>query len=167
MKTMAFLSLLVGILGVCDMAHAEGGTCPDGYYPANSPGVMGCAPIPGYNQQQQRPAQLPPPQWESRWGAVAADVPGGAVGASTDMPSRQAAEQGAMADCEAQGSRNCVIETWYSNGCAAMVISDETHTTNNAATLDEAIQKGMRMCSQVAANCRVYYSACSLPVRIR
>jgi len=53
------------------------------------------------------------------------------------------------------------------SGCAAMVISDDMHTTNNAATVDEAIRKGMNTCSQVATNCRVYCSACSPPVRIR
>jgi Domain of unknown function (DUF4189) len=169
MKTLALLNFLLGMLGVCGMAHSEGGTCPNGYYPANSPGVMGCAPIPGYNNQQQQAApQPPPPQWADRWGAIASDVPRGAVGTAADMFSQQEAQLAAMTACQAKGGANCKLDTWYRNRCAAMVVDDGGYNVVNRDTLDEAIQASMKGCTDAGAmNCHVYYFACSLPVRVR
>jgi hypothetical protein len=166
--------LLFGLLMLLGgVVHAEG-NCPPGYYPIGAPpgqgGPQGCAPIPGdnNNQQQAQPQPPPPPpQWASQWGAIATDGPGGHLGVATNLSSKSEAEQVAMADCQAKGGTNCKIETWYSNGCAAMVVGDSGHNSNNAATLDEATQLGMKTCSASDTNCHVYYSACSLPVRIQ
>jgi hypothetical protein len=74
----------------------------------------------------------------------------------------------ALADCQAKkGSPNCKVELWYTNGCAAMVVGDKGHNAKAGATPDEAIQAAMKVCSSEDAHCFVYYSACSLPVRIQ
>jgi len=166
--------LLLGLLLLLGgVAHAEG-NCPPGYYPIGAQsgqgGPQGCAPIPGYhNSQQQAQSQLPltpPPQWATRWGAIATDGPGGHLGVAVNLSSKSDAEQTAITDCQAKGGTDCKIETWYSNGCAAMVMGDSGHISNNAGTLGEAIQKGMKICDATDTNCHVYYSACSLPARI-
>ena len=124
--------------------------------------------MPSYQNQQQAQPQQPPARWESRWGAIATDGPGGHLGAAVDLSTRDQAEQTALADCQAKGGSQCKIETWYSNGCAAMVVGDKAHTSNNAATLDESIRIGMKTCANGGdTNCHVYYSACSKPVRIQ
>ena len=171
LRTSRFRWLLVGLLLLSiSAAHAEG-NCPPGYYPIGAAqgqsGPQGCAPIPGYNDQQQTQPQPPPPQWKDNWGAIATDGPGGSFGASADMPDRSSAENKALADCHSKRGATCAIETWYSNGCAAMVIGDNSHISNNASTLNEAIQMGMKKCNATDANCHVYYSDCSLPVRIQ
>jgi Domain of unknown function (DUF4189) len=130
MKTLALLNFLLGMLGVCGMARSEGGTCLNGYYPANSPGVMGCAPIPGYNNQQQQAApQPPPPKWADRWGAISTDAVHGVVGATSGMPTGEAAEQGSIVGCRVKGGTDCKLQVSYVNGCGAMVVGDKACST--------------------------------------
>lgn len=172
MKACRFLLLgLLLLLG--NVTHAEG-NCPPGYYPIGAPpgqaGPQSCAPIPGYgnSQQQQHPQQSPPPQWASRWGAIATDGPGGHLGIATNLSSKSDAEQEAIIDCQAKGGAPCAIEVAYDNECAAMVVGHTEHSSNAAATLDEAIHLGMLICNNAGdTNCHVYYSACSLPVRVQ
>lgn len=156
-------SLLLLIAGA---VHAEGG-CPPGMIPASGTDINSCVPIPPgyYNNQQQ--AQPPPPRWVDHWGAIAADGPSGSLGVSVNMTSQSGAENAALADCHSKKGAICTIETWYINGCAAMVMGDKSHTSNNAGSLNEAIQIGMNTCNTADTNCHVYYSACSLPVRIQ
>lgn len=164
--------LLFGLLLLLgSVVHAEGG-CPPGMIPASGTDINSCVPIPPgyYSNQQHAQPQLPPPpppQWVTRWGAIATDGPGGHLGVAANVSSKSDAEQTAITDCQAKGGTDCKIETWYSNGCAAMVMGDSGHISNNAGTLGEAIQKGMKVCGATDTNCHVYYSACSLPVRIQ
>lgn len=169
--------LLFGLLLLLSsVVHAEGG-CPPGYYPypmgatQGQPGPQGCAPIPGYdnNQQQAQPQQTlpPPPQWSSRWGAIATDAVKGSLGTAVDLSSPNEAEQMAMADCKSKGGTKCKIDVAYGNGCAAMVLGDAEFNVHNAATLSDAIKLAMKTCTSRDTNCHVYYSACSLPVRIQ
>lgn len=163
--------LLFGLaLIIAGAVHAEGG-CPPGMIPASGTNLNSCAPIPAgyYNNQQQTPQQSPPPpRWISKWGAIATDFAHDSAGASVDQPDRSSAELAAIANCQENGGSACKIETWYSDGCATMVVGDKTHVSLNAATISEATQAGMKMCARDGdTNCHVYYSACSLPVRIQ
>lgn len=172
MKTCRWLLLgLLLLLG--STVHAEG-ECPPGMFPTNPPGTqgpVGCAPIPGYDQQQQaqpQQPQSPPPQWATRWGAIATDGPGGHLGAVTGLTSKSDAQRLAIADCHAKGGIQCEVEVAYDNECAAMVLGHKEHSSNAAATTDEAVSLGMKICANAGdTNCHVYYSACSLPIRIQ
>ena len=167
MKLRTLLALLLGLSILSITAHAEGG-CPPGWMPYSSTNISSCGPIPGYNNQQQTTPQPPSPQWADRWGAIASDVPRGAVGTSINMSSKQAAQLAAMTDCQAKGGTNCKLETWFRNRCAAMVVDDGGYNVVNRPTMDEAIQASMKSCRDAGAtNCHVYYSACSPPVRIQ
>lgn len=155
-----FLLLISGLLSLPTAAHGEGG-CPPGYYPTGAPqgqaGPQGCAPIPtsGDNQSSL------PPIWSDRWGAIATDGVGGHLGVAKNLLSQKAAENTAINDCLANGGSSCRIESIYMNGCAAMVLGDNGHTSNSAPTLDQATKLGMDKCNSVDHNCEVYYSACS------
>lgn len=145
--TSVFLPIV--FMSICVTAYAEG-NCPQGYYPIGSSGQprpQGCAPIPSDNQDEgQSHTPVKPVQWASKWGAIATDSKVGGFGASTDMSNQKEAETAAISECRAHGGTNCQVETWYSNRCAAMVIGDHFHSTNNAHTKDEAIKLGMETC---------------------
>jgi hypothetical protein len=171
MKT--FRLLLFGLLLLLGGGvHAEG-NCPPGYYPIGAPqgqgGPQGCAPIPGDdNNQQQAQPQPPPPKWASRWGAIATYEPNGSLGTAANMPSQNSAEQAALADCQAKHGATCRVQLSYRNQCAVMVVSDKGYNVNSAATSDQAAQNGMQTCNKSGdPNCHIYYSACSLPVRVQ
>jgi hypothetical protein len=170
MKTCRWLLLgLLLLLG--SSVHAEG-ECPPGMYPTNPPGAqgpVGCAPIPGYNQQRQAPQQqqAPPAVWNSRWLAIATDSAKGSLGTATDMANQDEAEQMAMTSCRAKGGTQCKVDVSYGNGCAAMVSGDTGYNVHGAATLNEATQLAMQTCTKATTHCHVYYSTCSLPVRIQ
>lgn len=173
MKSILFSCLLFGLLLLSGVTHAEG-NCPEGYYPiggeSGQAGPQGCAPIPGYNQQQgqQQAPQTPPPRWADRWGAIATFEPNGSLGTVTDMSDQQSAEQAALASCQSKHGSTCKIQLSYRNQCAAMVVSDKGYNVTPAVTVNEAVEKGMKICTGSGdPNCHVYYSACSLPQRIQ
>ena len=146
-------------------AQAEGG-CPPGSVPfqfaPNQPPT--CAPMPSRGQQQA------PERWANGFGAIAVDYSVGVLGAVADMKSERAAKAGALDDCKAKGGSQCELKQPYRNGCAVAIVGNDPDGANYAAdgTLNDAIDAGMETCTQAGAkNCRVYYSACSFPVRIQ
>lgn len=162
--------LFLALAFLASYVHAEG-NCPPGQYPIGAPqgqaGPQGCAPIPGYDNQVHSPTP-PPPQWTDRWGAIASYPPSGALGTSSNLPSPQQAKQAAIEDCQAKGASTCKIEISYGNQCVAMIVGHPGYAIATGSTASEAEQKGAEMCSDNGdTNCRVYYSACSLPVRIQ
>ncbi|MEP6898066.1 MAG: DUF4189 domain-containing protein [Rhodanobacter sp.] len=168
MKYLLTFGLVLLLTGV---AHAEG-ECPPGMFPTNPPGAqgpVGCAPIPGYNNnQRQAQPQLPSPQWARRWGSIATDSINGSLGTTVGQSSQREAEQSAMADCLKKGGVQCKIQTTYDNECAAMILGDKEFNVGTAANLDKAVQLGIKVCTDAGdTNCHVYYSACSLPVQIQ
>ncbi|WP_333680349.1 DUF4189 domain-containing protein [Dyella sp.] len=169
MKQLVLISLLFGLLVFHIPARADG-NCPPGYYSIGGQGVQGCAPLPGYDQQQPQAPAAPSPRWESRWGAIAMGTDGvrGVLGANTGMSSKAAAEQGAMADCANKGGSLCRVQVSYANGCGVVVVGNPGFNAGNAATIDDAAREGMKVCKEAGAtDCHVYYSACSLPQRIQ
>jgi hypothetical protein len=162
-----FCGLLLFATG---FVHAEG-VCPPGMFPTNPPGAqgpVGCAPIPGYSNNQQQIQQRPPPIWKPRWGAIATDGPGGSFGASTGMLNQQSADNAALADCRSKkGSSKCKVEIDYGNQCAAMVAGDFGYNTKAGLTIHLAIQAAMKVCSAADTHCYAYYTACSMPQRVQ
>jgi hypothetical protein len=156
--------LVAGLFLAGGVLHAEG-NCPAGYSPIGATdgqtGPQGCAPTPGYNQ-------APTAHWEDRWGAIATDGPGGSFGASENMLDRNSAEQNALNECHLKKGAICKIETWYKNRCAAMIVGEKSHSSNNAGTIDEAIKLGIQTCSNAGdTECHVYYRACSPAVEVQ
>lgn len=110
----------------------------------------------------------PPPIWSDQWMAIATDSAKASLGTATYMSSRELAESKAVEDCQKKGGLNCKLQMSTQNGCAAMILGKNAFNVNSAETITEAIDNGMRQCKSAGdQNCRVYYSACSLPVRIQ
>lgn len=152
--------LAFSLLVMSGYVMAEGAHCPSGYYPVSSPGVMGCAPIPGYGDSSQ-PSQSSPQKLQTRWGAIAVDGRKGSLGTSVGMQSKVEAESTAMMECRAKGGDNCEVDLTYYNQCAVMILGSSKLNTASAATIEEATQIGMKTCAASDTGCHVYYSDCS------
>lgn len=149
-------------------ARAEQG-CPEGLAPiGQAPGPI-CVPQPGYGMGAPSSVQQQPrgPQWSYRYGAIAADYAHGKFGTASNMASNRKAVNTALAQCRAQGgiAEECKkgLHSW-ANGCGAVVWGDQYAVTRSAATAEQASAEALKECGQNTADCRVYYSGCSLPV---
>ncbi|WP_158879976.1 DUF4189 domain-containing protein [Rhodanobacter sp. L36] len=160
--------LLSGLL-ILTLVHAQqpGVDCA----PIQGQGWSGCAPInpsqPPTQGQQSQVSQQPPMQWATRWGAIATDADKAILSGITDRSSKEAAQQAALTDCRNKGGTQCKLQIAYDNQCAVMILGDKAFNVANAATVGEATKLGTQQCNKESPNCRVYYSACSLPQRIQ
>lgn len=159
------LMVLIICLSVTNR-NAQAQFCPPGQYPVVGQGWNYCAPTPGSRENSVASTPVVP-VWRSRWQSIATDTPRGVLGTSVAQDTPAQAEKEAMKDCSAKGGQMCKIQVTNGNGCVAMVVGDKVMNTNSGATKDEAEAKGIQMCSKDDVNCRVYYSSCSLPERIR
>lgn len=152
--------LMLGLVSLGDVATAQT-ACPMGV----SPGDPRCGPSPSATGQNPL-AHVPQVNWDTRWGAIAADGISGSLGTSVNMKSRRKAQKEALSKCREQGGSKCAIDITYYNQCAVMVLGDKKYNTASAATINEATELGMRGCQESNSDCRVYYADCSWPVRL-
>jgi hypothetical protein len=149
---------------IATQVRAEGG-CPPGQYPQQGQGWQTCVPIPGYTEGQDQ--VTPPPLWQSRWQAISTDVDKAVLGKSIDTPTQKEAERLALQDCRTQGGTNCKIAISYGNGCVALAAGDILVSTGSGGSKPEAEERAIGKCRTGAKDCRVYYLACSPPVRVQ
>lgn len=159
MKTLITLILLIvtpATWAQCTGAGDSGVQCfsPDIYAPTNTP-----------NPQPQQPQAV----WASRYGAVAYDSVSGAEGHITDQTSKAQAESTVLSLCAQHGGANCKVIVSYYNQCAAVaqVSGGGLIGTGNALHSQQAEQLAMEACEKGASNCKIVYSACSLPIRVQ
>lgn len=154
--------ILLILMGVTwsTLALAEGG-CPEGQFPQQYGTTMGCTTMNAGGNQPVAPV------WADRWGAIAFDGSNGTVGVAADTLSMKKAQKVAIQDCQKRGGRGCSIKTTYHNQCAVVVTGDGDANFLNAPTIEQATKTGMDSCrARNDTNCRVYYSGCSMPVRV-
>ncbi len=165
MKSIVRFAAIVFCSVMGKAVHAQG-SCPAGQMPYSGNEMSSCGPIPPGYQGNAAPGR-PATRWMSQWGAIATDDVTGSFGASTQMDSRAGAQQAALADCHAKKAATCKVEVTYDNGCAAMVVGDKAHNVGADVTLDKVVRLGLKICHDAGdTNCRVFYSACSMPRRI-
>lgn len=159
-------SIFMLSLAFCLSANA----CPPGTAPQRGVGWQGCAPTPGTNQSSH-PSVERRQVWADRWGAIAVDTaPRNSVGygAVTGMERKSQAERAALKSCREKGGTRCEIEISYYNQCAVLVWGDNSFNTSGAASEEEAKRRGMDKCTQAGeSNCEIFYSGCSIPVRVQ
>lgn len=175
MSTFANRMFYVFLFSAMSMLCAEtkAQSCPPGYYPIGGAqaGWHGCAPMDGgisNESENNEPEQPEKAQevWEDRWGALA--TANGAMGQATSKRTKEEAEREAMADCRARaGSQQCKLKTAYYNQCIALSWGSEGNVAARGPDLNEVEQRANEKCAASFTNCKIYYSACSLPVRIR
>lgn len=153
---------------IVEIAYAEGGTCPDGYYPIGGQGTSGCAPMP-YNNPTA-PTPPPPVRWADRYGSIVFGVDSkgdGILGTSKDKTTSRDANDAAIQNCTSQGGHACKVALTYHNQCVATASGVTASRSASAPTLEKAIQVATEDCNAVSRECKVYYTACSMPVRIQ
>lgn len=166
--------LILCLLGVGSAAHAEGGTCPPGYYPQGGQGSMGCAPIPNYQGGTSRHPRTERPQghWELTWGAIAMDDSGD-VGVTIGKFSEDEAKRDALARCGTWGAKKCKVEMTYENQCAVIVkpmrdgeISAGTAVVQGGPSIEIATRLAVSACVKHngTEECKLIYSDCTKPV---
>ena len=168
MKSISTL-LLLGLLGLTRIAHAEGG-CPPGMIPYSGTDISSCGPIPNYNQNSDQQQLAPPPRWATRWGSIVIDYAktNVGIGVSTNVETKELAEDIALQDCRAKGGTECKVNLTYHNQCVVVAAGFNYGNAQGAATIREASQLGLKDCRDAgASSCQIYYSACSLPERIQ
>ena len=155
------------LLGCFALGHATAQEllCPGTGIPmSRDPGCM----TPNYNNTPPPVPQQPAGEWITRWGAIGGNAPKGILGVSTGMPTEQAAIQAALADCRSKGGGSgCKLDISYYNQCAVLVTGNKLYNTSSAATVEQAAAKSLAVCQKADVNCRVHYSACSLPEFVR
>lgn len=114
------------------------------------------------------PVAAPPVRWQDRWGAIAVSKDS-VVGVSTDENNKRGAQKIAIADCESRGGAGCDVQIAYYNQCAALVVSGRSYSVAREETEEKAIRSAVNDCNARNGRgaCRVYYSGCSLPVRVQ
>jgi len=147
------------------------GRCPPGQYPVGGPGVLGCAPIPGYGAQQGRRAPVPAGEWLKTWGAIAGSLTTDLIGVSTGERSKIEAEKVALDQCRSEGDLNCKVTLVYHNQCVAIAIPSSGKGVSyiaSAPSKPEAESDSIALCSDTGGGqCVKFYSACSEPIFIR
>lgn len=161
------ITLVFLLLCCCGSARAEGGSCPDGYYPVGGQGASGCAPIPGYSDSESNPESRAPPVWETRWGAIAVDFAMGKFGVGNAKRTKDEAENMALDECKKEGGAGCEIDLTYYNQCGAIAWGASNAITFRAETKEIASAHAIETCSEKTADCKIYYANCSLPARVK
>lgn len=158
------ITATVGIvLSLVGTAHAEGG-CPLGmipYRPGTDPSA--CGPIPSTGGV----ASPIGPQWASRWGAIVSDG-SGTYGIAAGAETKSDAKHRAMEDCQQRGGKSCKLQFAYKNQCAVVASTTSRSFSQGAATVELATSMAMDQCQKSGGGeCWVYYTGCSLPVRVQ
>lgn len=148
--------------------------CPAGIPAGNNPL---CLPPDNPNSPYHQPdsgasaaPSTPAIRWADRWGAIAVDKSQQSVGigVSEMMTSERKAKASAIGDCRAKGGTQCKVVLAYYNQCGVLVAGDAGYTSMGSSTAEKAAKLGMEQCVKTGlSNCRVYYSACSFPERVR
>lgn len=163
------LLIFLGLFFLPSVVRGEG-NCPQGYYPVGggNGGWAGCAPIPSSGGGQTPPPDAGP-QWAKRWGAIAIDDSVSRFGGVEGYTSSRRAEKAAIAVCKKNGgTKRCkVLGGAYYNQCGSLAWGDSRFQVYSAGTADEANGFAIQACSQQTTNCKVYYTGCSYPVRVR
>ncbi|WP_312056792.1 DUF4189 domain-containing protein [Acinetobacter courvalinii] len=158
-KRLVVLSVM--FLGLCSSIYA----CPAGM--VELPGGV-CLPPDHQNSPLNNlpSASPPPPVWADRWGAIATDGKG-AFGIVRDMLSKRKAEKAAIQECTKRGGKGCFTEYFYNNQCVAVGSNDKTYHYARFPTEDEAKTIAVQKCQERSGEaCVVFYSGCSMPVRV-
>ncbi|WP_414649838.1 DUF4189 domain-containing protein [Dyella sp.] len=83
------------------------------------------------------------------------------------MPSKNAAIEKAMSDCQLHGSTSCDVALSYHNQCAAIAWGHPKSSYFSAATAEEAKQHALSRCSKNSGDCKIVYTDCSYAERVQ
>ena len=165
MKRIVLLMLMVlcSLTVYGQQAPNGGSPCPPGMVPGYGTCYSPSDPA-RYGGEPQAPS-LAGPLWQDRFGAFAVDSTTGSYGYASGVSNKKAAFKAAIDDC---GGGGCEVVSWARNGCL-VAVSGGSSSYAVRADLKQAETAAMDRCSKNGADsaCKIIYSACSLPVRVR
>ncbi|URL59526.1 DUF4189 domain-containing protein [Luteibacter flocculans] len=123
--------------------------------------------MPGYNAPNASTPVAPAPVWKDKWGAIALDKDAGDAGTIADRDTKAIAVHDAMSDCKARGAQGCKVVLTYYNQCAAIAWSDDSYGASTDKNLQMAEDGALGACRKNGTGCKIVYSACSMPERVR
>lgn len=124
--------------------------------------------MPDYNANQSEAPAQPQPQWQLTWGAIVIDSKTGGAGTVTGRGSKVEAIRDATRDCESRGASGCKVELTYQNQCAAIAWGTGGRGLAHGPDLSKTEGDAMTACNESGAQeCKLVYSACSAPIRVR
>lgn len=113
----------------------------------------------------ERMRDLNAPRWEDRYGAIASDVKTGSIGWVSASRSKREARKAAIEDC---GGGGCKVVMEGRNTCLAAAWGGGAAGYAGAVGLENAELSALGTCKKTGGtDCKITYSACSLPVRVR
>jgi hypothetical protein len=167
MKPWFSISLLSSLLCVSIPGHAQ--QC--GYGAQDGGQCVPADQLPGYQdslQSGQTRPQQPQAVWTKRWGAIAIDNGTSSVGVSENQTSKSAASAESLQRCTSKSnSQHCEMQLAYYNQCVALAWGTKYSGIGHAETQGQAQSEALQGCAKGAHDCKVVYSACSLPVRVQ
>lgn len=148
--------LLMGSFAVHAQVQVPG--CPPGVVP----GQPGCG---GSDGDSSSASTYTGPIWQDRFGAIAESESTPAAGVAQNSNSKRAAREEALQDC---GKSDCKITHEVRNSCIAIAWGGGVGGYATKADLHAAEAVAIDSCKGAGGGgCKIQYSACSLPVRIR
>lgn len=172
-KALASIGLGLSFLFAQASGHAQvypcNGAGPGEQIVGMTQGGNGLAPVP-LCQRIDAPAQRRRDtryRWESRWGAIAADVERGILGTSSTVAKERDAVAQAVANCKAKGGIDCQPQWIYADQCVAMAVGTTALGFGTDVTLLGASKAAIDNCSTQSDACAVHYSDCSPPALVR
>ena len=160
--------MVFAVLVVIGNVNAEG-RCPTGQYPIGEQGGGGCAPF----QRAGGAAREPEPagQWHKTWGGgIASSNATADAGVASGRPSKESAEQMALADCSRRGASDCRVIFTYRNQCVAWLVPNSQGGASRAGLASakepaEARKLAQQSCVDTdGKSCQVAYEDCTKPV---
>ena len=132
--------------------------CPAGV----APGQPGCGG--GGSGANSQPQVYTGPLWQDRYGAVASDRKS-AGGVAQNMDSARAARKRALQQC---GNQDCKVKIVVRNACLAVAWGGGVSGYGNGGSLAMAEEDAFKNCrASGGSDCKLDYSACSLPMRVQ
>jgi Domain of unknown function (DUF4189) len=162
--------VILSALLLCGRTVFAEGRCPPGYFPTNNPDYVGCAPSNDASYNSANTSSAPPqppdpgPRWEFRWGAIAVDGQAGKFAGADGLATPSKAKKAATKLCRKNGGKQCKILVEYHNQCGALVWGDNQYAGFYGALPEEVQQRALASCSNLTANCKIYYLGCSYPI---
>ena len=165
MRSVYFNLFIILTLSYSTTIRAEYG-CQSGFVPVYQSNRQVCVAdynLPVWKQQGQQP-QAPAEIWEDRFGAIAREPTGPNYFFSVDQASEDSAKDDALRKC---GS-GCTITGTFRNGCTALTWGAGASYFESAETKKQSESKALRACRvDSKTECKLIFSACSLPVRVQ
>lgn len=96
------------------------------------------------------------------------DPVSGKTAVAGNKRNQKQAESEAVASCTKKGGSNCKVTVSYGNQCGVLAWGNNWTVSRSAPTLEEASKQALDQCQRdIGAACEVFFSDCSLPVRVQ